>query len=92
MINITYIKCNREGSLTKKKTKSKGITYAVVGLNLIALHNLPVGPIPARTTVNFNLNYDLSGLAAGTWQGILFVGPINAPTAVAVPVRITYTP
>ena len=27
MVRVTCIKCNREGSLTKKQTKSKGITY-----------------------------------------------------------------
>jgi len=27
MVKVQCIKCNREGSLTKKKTKSKGITY-----------------------------------------------------------------
>jgi hypothetical protein len=68
------------------------INVTIIQGTMLTVSNLPVGPIPARTTVNFNLNYDLSGLAAGTWQGILFVGPINAPTAVAVPVRITYTP
>jgi len=27
MVNVTCIKCDRKGSLTKKQTKSKGITY-----------------------------------------------------------------
>ena len=27
MVNVTCIKCNRMGSLTRKQTKSKGITY-----------------------------------------------------------------
>ena len=27
MVNVTCIKCNTQGSLTKKQTKSKGITY-----------------------------------------------------------------
>jgi hypothetical protein len=27
MVSVTCLKCNREGSLTVKKTKSKGITY-----------------------------------------------------------------
>jgi len=27
MVKVQCIKCNREGSLTKKQTKSKGITY-----------------------------------------------------------------
>ena len=27
MVNVTCTKCNREGSLTIKQTKSKGITY-----------------------------------------------------------------
>ena len=27
MVNVTCIKCNKKGSLTKKQTKSKGITY-----------------------------------------------------------------
>jgi hypothetical protein len=27
MVKVQCIKCNREGSLTKKPTKSKGITY-----------------------------------------------------------------
>jgi len=60
--------------------------------SMLTVSNLPVGAIPAGTTATFNLNYDLNGLAAGTWQGLLFVGPTNAPTAVAVPVTIVYTP
>ena len=27
MVKVQCIKCSREGSLTKKQTKSKGITY-----------------------------------------------------------------
>jgi len=27
MVNVICIKCDKEGSLTKKQTKSKGITY-----------------------------------------------------------------
>jgi hypothetical protein len=59
---------------------------------MLTVSGLPPGPVPAGTTVTFNLDYDLNGIAAGTWEGILFVGPINAPTAVAVSVEITYTP
>jgi len=68
------------------------IDINIVHGSMLTISNLPVGPIPAGTTVIFNLNYDLNGLAAGTWNGILFVGPINAPTAVVVPVEIVYTP
>jgi hypothetical protein len=57
---------------------------------MLTVSGLPAGSIPAGTTVNFNLNYDLNGFATGTWKGILFVGPTNAPTAVTVPVEIIY--
>jgi len=60
--------------------------------NMLTVTGLPPGPVPAGTTVNFNLNYDLDAIAAGTWEGLLFVGPSNAPTAVTIPVTIVYTP
>jgi len=60
--------------------------------SMLTVSGLPSGSVRAGTTVNFNLNYDMNGFAAGTWNGLLFVGPTNAPTAVSVPVEITYTP
>jgi len=68
------------------------IDINIIQGNMLTVSNVPVGPIPAGTTANFNLNYDLDAIAAGTWYGILFVGPTNAPTAVAVPVKIVYSP
>jgi len=68
------------------------IDITIIQRTMLTVSGLPPGPVPAGTTVNFNLNYDLNGIAAGTWQGLIFVGPINAPTAVAVPVEIFYTP
>jgi len=68
------------------------IDISIIQGTMLTVSNLPVGSIPAGTTVTFNLDYNLDGLAAGTWSGLLFVGPINAPTAVAVPVEIVYTP
>jgi len=68
------------------------IDITIIQGNMLTVSGLPQGSVPAGTTVNFNLNYDLSGVTAGTWEGLLFVGPINAPTAVAIPVEIVYTP
>jgi subtilisin family serine protease len=68
------------------------IDINIIQGNMLTVSGLPLGSIPAGTTVNFNLNYNLDGLAAGTWNGLVFVGPTNAPTAVSVPVEITYTP
>jgi hypothetical protein len=68
------------------------IDISIMQGTMLTVSGVPPGPIPAGTTATFNLNYDLNGLAAGTWNGILFVGPINAPTAVVVPVEIVYTP
>jgi len=68
------------------------IDINIIQGSMLTVSNLPVGPIPAGTTVNFNLDYDLDAIAPGSWQGLLFVGPVNAPTAVAVPVTIVYTP
>jgi len=68
------------------------IDITIIQGNMLTVSGLPVGPISAGTTVNFNLNYDLDAIAAGTYEGLIFVGPTNAPTAVAVPVTIVYTP
>jgi len=68
------------------------IDITIIQGTMLTVSNLPVGSVTAGTTVTFNLNYDLDEIAAGTWQGILFVGPVNAPTAVAIPVEIVYNP
>jgi subtilisin family serine protease len=68
------------------------IDITIIQGTMITVSGLPPGPVTAGTTVNFNLNYDLDGMAAGTYEGLIFVGPSNAPTAVAVPVEIIYTP
>jgi hypothetical protein len=68
------------------------IDITIIQGTMLTVSELPPGPVPAGTAVNFNLNYDLEGMVAGTYEGLLFVGPSNAPTAVAVPVEIIYTP
>jgi len=59
---------------------------------MLTASGLPPRPVPTRTTVNFNLNYDLNDMLTGTRQSLRSVEPTNAPTAVAVPVEIIYNP
>ncbi len=70
-----------------------GASYTLTILNIdgtdLAATDVPGGPLPAgteaRVTVRYNANF------IGTRQGIVFIGPIDAPTTLRVPVTITGT-
>jgi len=65
-------------------------TTMVDGFNL-SISGVPTGPILAGTPVTLNLDYNLAGLAPGTYLGVVFTGPQEAPTSVQVSVEIVVT-
>jgi hypothetical protein len=58
--------------------------------NDVVITDLPSGPVPAGTTVNFKVRINrVTGSGTGTFKGIAFVGPAAAPTAIEIPITFT---
>ena len=68
-----------------------GASYTLTILNLdgtdLQATNVPSGPLPAGTEARFTVRYNANFI--GTRQGIIFIGPSDAPTTLRVPVTIT---
>lgn len=60
----------------------------VVQGNNLSVSGLPLGGINASTPVNFTINYTTPDVSEGAWEGLLFIGPASAPTAIEIPVTI----
>jgi uncharacterized repeat protein (TIGR01451 family) len=63
----------------------------VVQGNGLSVSGVPSGSISANTPINFTVNYTTTNIIPGTWEGLLFIGPASAPTAIEVPVYVTTT-
>ncbi len=70
-------------------TQPFDMTIEVLQGTNLSISGLTTDPIPAGTT-NFTLNYTRPGNQTGTFQGIVFIGPASAPTALRIPVTITF--
>lgn len=55
----------------------------------IDLHDLPSGPITAGEPVSFSMTADVAYEPGAELQGLLFVGPADAPLAMSLPVTVT---
>lgn len=65
------------------------VVDAIQGRDVVVT-DLPSGPVPAGTTVNFKVRINrVTGSGSGVFHGIAYVGPAAAPTAIEIP--ITYT-
>lgn len=60
---------------------------AVQGTDLV-VSGLPGGAISANTPVSFEVSFEKAMSRPSTWEGILFIGPAAAPTAIKVPVTV----
>ena len=56
------------------------------GVNLVPL-NMPVGPISANVTYQFDVQYTIPDME-GDYYGVIFFGPQGAVTAIEMPVRL----
>lgn len=66
------------------------VVQSVIQGRDVVVTDLPTGPVAAGTTVNFKVRIDrVTGSGSGTFQGIAFVGPAAAPTAIEIPIRYT---
>jgi subtilisin family serine protease len=64
------------------------LTLRVIQGDDLEVSNLPVGAINANIPVTFDVNYLLPENDPSVWEGLLFIGPATAPTALIVPVTI----
>jgi uncharacterized repeat protein (TIGR01451 family) len=63
----------------------------VIQGNRLSVSGVPSGAINANTPITFTVNYTTTNVIPGTWEGLLFIGPASAPTAIEVPVYVTTT-
>jgi hypothetical protein len=55
----------------------------------LTVHNAPTGAVAANTPVTFTLSGTVPYEADTEWQGVLLMGPADAPTALSLPVTLT---
>jgi hypothetical protein len=55
----------------------------------VVVTNLPDGPLTANTPVTFDVSAAVPYEPGTTWQGLLYFGPANAPTALVIPITVT---
>lgn len=70
-------------------TATFDIHIKAIGGHDLEVMNLDEGPVTAGEPVTFDLKATLDYVPGSEWQGILFVGPEDAPTALSVPVTVT---
>ncbi len=63
--------------------------YAIYGTDMVVTR-VPTGPIPANTPVTFTTAFTKTFQPRTTWEGLIFVGPASAPTALQVPVTVNF--
>ena len=66
------------------------IAIGVIQGRDLVVSGVPTLPIAAGVTVSFRVSWNKSG--PGAWEGLLLLGPTNAPKAIAVPVSLTPNP
>lgn len=60
---------------------------AIQGHDLVV--NAPAGPVAAGVPVTFDLSAEIAYKPGSEWQGLIFVGAADGPTAINLPVTIT---
>jgi len=65
------------------------ISLDVIQGNDLTVTNFPDGPLAANTPVTFDVSATVPYLPGSTWEGLLYLGPASAPTALVIPVTVT---
>ena len=64
------------------------LNLRVIQGNDLVVSGLPSGAIAANTPINFTVSFTKTASANTTWEGLLYIGPASAPTAIEIPVTI----
>jgi uncharacterized repeat protein (TIGR01451 family) len=64
------------------------LTLRVIQGTDLVVSGLPTGAISAHTPVTFTVTFTKTTLPGTTWEGLLFLGPAAAPTALEVPITV----
>lgn len=65
------------------------LTLRVIqGVTDLVVSGLPRGAISANTPITFTVAFTKTTVPGTTWEGVLFLGPAAAPTALEVPVTV----
>jgi hypothetical protein len=72
-------------------TPTAKLTIDAIQGNDLTVSGEPTGPVPAGTPVTLTVSYAKAGMANGDYFGELLLGPPSAPTALAVPIKVTKT-
>ncbi len=63
------------------------VLRVIQGTDLV-VSGLPTGTINANTPVTFTVTFTKTVVPGATWEGVLYLGPASAPTALEIPVTI----
>jgi hypothetical protein len=73
-------------------TPTAKLTIDAIQGNDLTVSGTPAGPVPAGTPVTLTVSYAKAGMVDGEdYFGELLLGPPSAPTALAVPIKVTKT-
>ncbi|MDW8102183.1 MAG: hypothetical protein RMK30_04840, partial [Anaerolineae bacterium] len=59
----------------------------IQGTDLV-VSGVPTGAINANTPVTFTVSFTKTAVPGTTWEGLLYIGPVFAPTALEIPVTV----
>ncbi|MBO9371558.1 MAG: DUF11 domain-containing protein, partial [Chloroflexi bacterium] len=67
------------------------ILRVIQGTDLV-VSGVPTGTINANTPVTFTVTFTKTAAPGTTWEGLLYLGPAAAPTALEIPVTVKIIP
>jgi uncharacterized repeat protein (TIGR01451 family) len=67
------------------------ILRVIQGTDLV-VSGLPAGTINADTPITFTVTFTKTAAPGTTWEGVLYLGPAAAPTALEIPVTVKIIP
>jgi uncharacterized repeat protein (TIGR01451 family) len=67
------------------------ILRVIQGTDLV-VSGLPAGTINANTPITFTVTFTKTAAPGTTWEGVLYLGPAAAPTALEIPVTVKIIP
>ncbi|MCX7680412.1 MAG: S8 family serine peptidase, partial [Anaerolineae bacterium] len=65
------------------------VLRVIQGTDLV-MSGLPQGTINANTPVTFTITFTKAAALDTTWEGLLYIGPASAPTALEIPITIRF--
>ncbi len=63
------------------------VLRVIQGSDLV-VSGVPTGTINANTPVTFTVTFTKTAMPGTTWEGLLYLGPASAPTALEIPVTV----